>query len=91
MKPELSASPRLLPGVRMNENSQQEPILLMPERVLKLNPSSVEIVSRCNGKNTVQQIAGELHQLYAAAEPERITRDLLNYLEILHEARAIDF
>ena len=91
MKPALSDSPRLMPGVRMNENSKQERMLLMPERVLKLNASSVEIVLRCDGKTTVRQIAEDLHKLYATAELQRITNDLLNYLEILHNERAVDF
>jgi coenzyme PQQ biosynthesis protein PqqD len=91
MKPELSAIPRLAPGVRLNEKTQHERMLLMPERALKLNGPSLEIVLRCNGKHTVQQIAEALHALYAKAEPERITNDLLGYLALLHDQRAIDF
>jgi coenzyme PQQ biosynthesis protein PqqD len=91
MKPELSTMPRLAPGVRLNEKTQHERMLLMPERALKLNGPSLEIVTRCDGKHTVQQIAEDLHKLYAKAEPERITNDLLGYLTLLHDQRAIDF
>jgi pyrroloquinoline quinone biosynthesis protein D len=91
MKPELSAVPRLAPGVRLNEKSQRERMLLMPERALKLNGPSLEIVERCDGKHTVQQIAEALHKLYAKAEPQRVTDDLLGYLALLHDQRAIDF
>jgi coenzyme PQQ biosynthesis protein PqqD len=91
MKPELSAVPRLAPGVRLNENSQQQRILQMPERALRLNGPSLEIVLRCDGKHTVQQIAEDLHKLYSKAETERITNDLLGYLTLLHDQRAIDF
>jgi hypothetical protein len=48
-------------------------------------------VQLCDGKHTVQQIAEELHGLYAKAEPERVTGDLLNYLELLHRQNAIEF
>jgi len=91
MKPEMTATPRLAPGVRLNEKSQQPRTLLMPERALRLNGPSLEIVQLCDGKHTVQQIAEKLHALYAKAEPQRITEDLLGYLELLHKERAVDF
>jgi pyrroloquinoline quinone biosynthesis protein D len=91
MKPELSATPRLAPGVRLNESNQQQRMLLMPERALRLNGPSLEIVQRCDGKHTVQQIAEDLHKLYSKAEPQRITDDLLGYLALLHDQRAIDY
>ena len=91
MKPEMTATPRLAPGVRLNEKSQQPRMLLMPERALRLNGPSLEIVQLCDGQRTVQQIAEKLHALYAKAEPQRITNDLLGYLELLHKDRAVDF
>lgn len=91
MKPELTAMPRLAPGVRLNEKTQEPRTLLMPERALRLNGPSLEIVQRCDGKHTVQQIAEDLHKLYSKAEPQRVTQDLLGYLALLHERRAIDF
>lgn len=91
MKPELSAMPRLAPGCRLNEQAQQSRMLLMPERALRLNGPSLEIVQLCDGQHTVQQIAEKLHALYAKAEPQRVTNDLLGYLALLHDQRAIDF
>jgi coenzyme PQQ biosynthesis protein PqqD len=91
MKPELTATPRLAPGVRLNEKSQLPRTLLMPERALRLNGPSLEIVQLCDGNHTVQQIAEKLHALYSKAEPQRITDDLLGYLTLLHDQRAIDF
>ncbi|HET7105217.1 MAG TPA: pyrroloquinoline quinone biosynthesis peptide chaperone PqqD [Candidatus Acidoferrum sp.] len=91
MKPELTATPRLAPGVRLNEKSQLPRTLLMPERALRLNGPSLEIVQLCDGNHTVQQIAEKLHILYSKAEPQRITDDLLGYLALLHNERAIDF
>jgi coenzyme PQQ biosynthesis protein PqqD len=91
MKPELNATPRLAPGCRLNEKTQQPRMLLMPERALRLSGPSLDIVQLCDGLHTVQQIAEKLHALYATAEPQRITDDLLGYLALLHEQRAIDF
>lgn len=91
MKPDLTATPRLAPGVRLNEKSQLPRTLLMPERALRLNGPSLEIVQLCDGNHTVQQIAEKLHALYSKAEPQRITDDLLGYLALLHDQRAIDF
>ena len=91
MKPELTATPRLAPGVRLNDKSQLPRTLLMPERALRLNGPSLEIVQLCDGKHTVQQIAEKLHALYSKAEPQRVTDDLLGYLALLHNERAIDF
>ena len=100
MTPELEAKPKLSLGCRMNEStasqshgkkSQQPRVLLMPERALRLNGPSLEIVSRCDGKHTVRQIITELQKLYAKAEPERVEKDILGYLGLLHEQRALDF
>ena len=91
MKPELSATPRLAPGVRISDKSQQPRMLLMPKSSLRLSGPSLEIVQLCDGKHSVQQIADKLRALYAKAEPERVTGDLLNYLALLHEQSAIEF
>lgn len=91
MRVALTDTPRLAPGVRLSEKSEQPRMLLMPERALRLNASSLEIVMRCDGTRNVQQIAEELHSLYSNAEPQRIIDDLLRYLELLRVERAIDF
>jgi len=91
IKPELTATPRLAPGIRLDEKNQQPRMLLMGGRELRLSGPSLEIVLLCDGKHTVQQIAEKLHTLYAKAEPQRITQDLLNYLALLHDQQAVDF
>lgn len=91
VKPELTATPRLAPGVRLNEKNQHPRMLLMPGRELRLSGPSLEIVQMCDGKHTVQQIAEKLHALYAKAVPQRVNDDLLNYLALLHDQRAIEF
>jgi hypothetical protein len=90
-KPELTASPRLAPGVRLNEKNQQPRMLFVQGKDLRVSGPSLEIVLLCDGQHTVQQIAEKLHILYAKAEPERVTQDLLNYLALLHDQRAIEY
>jgi pyrroloquinoline quinone biosynthesis protein D len=91
MPPELQSFPRLAPGCRLNDKAQQPRTLLMPERALRLNGPSLEIVERCDGKHTVQQIISDLQKIYSKADPQRVESDILGYLALLHEQRALDF
>jgi pyrroloquinoline quinone biosynthesis protein D len=88
--PDLQSHPRLAPGCRLGENNQQR-VLLMPERALRLNGPSLEIVERCDGNHSVQQIISELQQIYSKAEPKKVETDIVDYLARLNDQRAIDF
>ena len=90
MTPDSQSKPRLAPGCRLGENDQQR-VLLMPERALRLNGPSLEIVQRCDGKHTVQEIITDLQQIYSKAEPKKVETDILGYLTLLHDQRALDF
>jgi pyrroloquinoline quinone biosynthesis protein D len=90
MPPELNSRPRLAPGCRLGENDQQR-VLLMPERALRLNGPSLEIVERCDGQHTVQQIIADLQKIYSKAEPQKVEQDILGYLALLQKDRALDF
>jgi len=85
-----NSRPQLAAGVRLGENQGQK-VLLMPERALRLNGPSLEIVSRCDGKHTTAQIIAELQKLYSKAEPKKVEQDILGYLQLLHDQRALDF
>jgi coenzyme PQQ biosynthesis protein PqqD len=63
----------------------------MPERALRLNGPSLEIVQRCDGKHTVQQIISEVQQIYFKAAPKKVETDILGYLARLHDQRALEF
>jgi pyrroloquinoline quinone biosynthesis protein D len=85
-----NSKPQPAPGVRLGENQGQK-VLLMPERALRLNGPSLEIVSRCDGKHTVAQIIADLQSLYSKAEPKKVEQDILGYLKLLQDQRALDF
>jgi pyrroloquinoline quinone biosynthesis protein D len=91
MPPDRNSFPRLAPGCRLNEKSQQPRMLLMPERALRLNGPSLEIIERCDGKHTVQQIIVDLQKIYSKAEPLKVEQDILGYLKLLQNQRALDF
>jgi pyrroloquinoline quinone biosynthesis protein D len=85
-----NSKPRLAAGVRLGQNNNQQ-VLLMPERALRLNGPSLEIVQRCDGKHTTQQIVAEIQQLYSKADPNKVESDILGYLQLLNDQRALDF
>ena len=87
---DLQSRPRLAPGCRLGENNNQR-VLLMPERALRLNGPSLEIVQRCDATHTVQQIVTELQQIYSQADPKKVETDILGYLQLLNDQRALDF
>jgi pyrroloquinoline quinone biosynthesis protein D len=91
MTPSPESKPRLAPGCRLNDKNQQPRTLLMPERALRLNGPSLEIVERCDGQHTVAQIVGELQSIYSKAVPQKVESDILSYLALLHDQRALDF
>jgi pyrroloquinoline quinone biosynthesis protein D len=88
--PDMNSRPRLAPGCRLGENNSQR-VLLMPERALRLNGPSLEIVERCDGKHSVQQIVTDLQKIYSKAEPHKVEQDILGYLALLQKERALDF
>ncbi len=89
--PDLNSRPRLAPGCRLNEKNQQPRTLLMPERAFRLNGPSLEIVERCDGQHSVQEIVADLQKIYSKAEPRKVEQDILGYLALLQKERALDF
>lgn len=90
MSIDLTSRPRLAPGCRLGDNNNQR-VLLMPERALRLMGPSLEIIQRCDGKNTVQQIISELQQIYSKAAPSKVQEDILGYLALLQKEQALEF
>jgi pyrroloquinoline quinone biosynthesis protein D len=91
MTPDLRSHPRLAPGCRLSDTTQQPRTLLMPERALRLSGPSLEIIERCDGRRTVQQIITELQAIYSKADPAKVEQDIIGYLALLHDQRALDF
>jgi pyrroloquinoline quinone biosynthesis protein D len=75
--------PHLLRGVKLkNDQVRKTWVLLAPERFLRLNAISVDILTRCDGQAALASIVDELAKNYAAdrAVVERDVRVLVNSL-----------
>jgi pyrroloquinoline quinone biosynthesis protein D len=61
-------------------------LVLLPERVITLNPTASAILARCDGRRTVREITGELEHAYdrVGLEPS-----VLRLLERLGDQGAI--
>jgi pyrroloquinoline quinone biosynthesis protein D len=88
---DLESKPRLAPGCRLSDPGQEPRMLLMPERALRLQGPSFEIIERCDGQHTVAQIVADLQKIYSKAVPEKVAHDIVGYLRLLQEQRAVDF
>ena len=63
--------PRLAPGVRLHYDTTRKAwVLLGPERVIEMEGPASEILQRCDGIRTTEQIVDELAALYAADRAE---------------------
>jgi pyrroloquinoline quinone biosynthesis protein D len=72
--------PRLAPGVRLHfDTTRGAWVLLGPERVIETEGPASEILRRCDGSRTINQIVDELAVLYTAdrAEIEGDVNDML--------------
>jgi pyrroloquinoline quinone biosynthesis protein D len=64
---DLPERPRLAPGVRLHfDTTRNTWVLLGPERIIETEGPANEILSRCDGSRTVDQIVDELAALYTA-------------------------
>src|SRR5690606_1823725 len=62
----LRQRPRLSTHTRLQYDSESQAwSLRSPERILRLNPSATEVVQRCTGELTVQEIVVDLLDSYA--------------------------
>jgi pyrroloquinoline quinone biosynthesis protein E len=79
--------PRLSRGVRLRPDPRDgTPVLLSPERGLRLSATAAAVVGLCDGARDVEAIVGELAARYAAARPDdraRIDGDVRRLLEDL--------
>jgi pyrroloquinoline quinone biosynthesis protein D len=85
-----SARPRLPRGVRLvHSEAHGGWVLLAPERVFKADAIAAEILKRCTGAATFEDIITDLAAAYAAPR-ERIASDVTMLLSSLLEKKLID-
>jgi pyrroloquinoline quinone biosynthesis protein D len=85
-----SAHPRLPRGVRLTYNEAQGGwLLLAPERVFKADTISHEVLKRCTGEATVEQIVDDLAKTFNAPR-ERILADVTAMLRGLADKKLLE-
>ena len=86
-----SARPRLPRGERLVHNEAQGGwILLAPERVFKAEAIAHEILKRCTGEASVDQIVDELAKAFAGAPRERIHEDVVKLIGGLADKKLLE-
>ncbi|MFI8737182.1 pyrroloquinoline quinone biosynthesis peptide chaperone PqqD [Ectopseudomonas toyotomiensis] len=76
-----------VPAIRRGFRLQFEPaqgchVLLYPEGMIKLNDSAGEILQQIDGKRSVAEIIGNLHQRFP--DVPGIDEDILAFMEVAH-------
>jgi pyrroloquinoline quinone biosynthesis protein D len=73
------SKPRLVRKARLRyEEVRQTDLLLLPERVVKLNATGAAILRLCDGNRTVREIAKELETRYGQ---QNLAKDVLEFLQ----------
>jgi pyrroloquinoline quinone biosynthesis protein D len=84
-----SARPTLGRGFRLQwEPAQAAHVLLYPEGMVKLNLSAGEILKRCDGARTVQEIVAELEAGFGASG---LSNDVLSFMSFAVTKRWLEF
>lgn len=82
----------LIPAIANGYRLQHEPaqdcwVLLYPEGMVKLNPSASEILQRCDGKTSIDEI---INKLETAFDTTGLTKDVHAFLVIAREQHWIN-
>jgi pyrroloquinoline quinone biosynthesis protein D len=61
--------PRLVTGARLKyDDVRSEHVLLIPEGVVRLNPTAAEVLGLCDGERSLDDIVGALSARYDGAD-----------------------
>lgn len=86
-----TSHPRLPRGVRLVHNEAQGGwVLLAPERVFKADAIAVEILKRCTGEASIEQIVDDLAKAFAGAPRDRIHADVVKLIGGLADKKLLE-
>jgi pyrroloquinoline quinone biosynthesis protein D len=75
--------PRLVTGARLRyDEVREEHVLLIPEGVVRLNPSAAEVLELCDGERSLDDIVGALSARYEGAD---VRDDVLELVDAFAE------
>jgi pyrroloquinoline quinone biosynthesis protein D len=73
--------PRLVTGARLQyDDVRSEHVLLIPEGVVRLNPTAAEVLELCDGERSLDDIASVLSARYDGADVHDDVRELVDAL-----------
>lgn len=82
-----------LPSLSAADGSGQSPapgMIMIPERALTLNRTAYDLVERCTGELTLEQIIAELSQRHGA-QRETVERDIASFVAELERRSILSF
>jgi pyrroloquinoline quinone biosynthesis protein D len=86
-----SSQPRLVVGCRVREAESGLATLLVPEGVLRLKGTAIDILRLCDGQRTLGEILQEMQARYQSADPKHMEQEIETFLSRLQQRRVIDF
>ena len=61
--------PQLVTGARLHYDAvRSEHVLLVPEGIVRLNPSAVAVLELCDGQRELEEIVSDLNERYQGAD-----------------------
>jgi pyrroloquinoline quinone biosynthesis protein D len=73
--------PRLATGARLQyDDVRSEHVLLIPEGVVRLNPTAAEVLELCDGERSLDDICSALSARYDGADVHDDVRELVDAL-----------
>jgi pyrroloquinoline quinone biosynthesis protein D len=71
--------PRLVTGARLRyDDVREEHLLLIPEGVVRLNPTAAEVLELCDGERSVEDIVDALSARYDGADLRDDVQELID-------------
>jgi pyrroloquinoline quinone biosynthesis protein D len=75
--------PRLVTGARLRyDEVREEHVLLVPEGVVRLNPTAAEVLELCDGERSLDDIVGALSARYEGADVRDDVHDLVDAMAL---------
>jgi pyrroloquinoline quinone biosynthesis protein D len=73
--------PRLVTGARLRyDEVREEHVLLIPEGVVRLNPTAAEVLGLCDGERSLDDIVGAVSARYQGAD---VRNDVLELVDAM--------
>ena len=71
--------PRLVTGARLRyDEVREEHVLLVPEGVVRLNPTAAEVLGLCDGERSLDDIVGALSTRYEGGDLRDDVQELID-------------